>query len=210
MKHDWANITSLAYLSLLDIHLKEFPIPPREIRCKEAKISSFQKYAKKTGCTIKEITLGHELNDAFLLKNVRPGVNLILYDRERHGARVKHSLWHEIGHIKCGHKKHGDSEEIEAHFFAAQANAPNVLIKAIAQRGNSIDTAFLKECFGLSDESAQKKMEFLRTYNFTHTNEYDDVILQQFSDFINAKYPPKTSHFYDDYFDERDKERERW
>lgn len=70
---------------------------------------------------------------------------------------MKHTLWHEIGHIKCGHKKHSEREEIEAHFFAAQANAPNILIKAISQRGYSINVPFLVECFGLSKEAAEKK-----------------------------------------------------
>lgn len=208
--YEWSKITSLAYLTLLELDIQEFPIPSQKIKCKDVMISSYQKYAKKTGLSIGEITLGHELDDAFLLKGLRPNLTLILYDKEKYGPRMKHTLWHEIGHVKCNHKRHGRNEEIEAHFFAAQANAPNILIKTIANRGYKIDINFLMECFGLSEEAAKKKMIYLNKYSFDHSNEYDDVVLIQFKSYIDKKYPPKTERFYDDYFDELDRERENW
>ncbi|HMM32474.1 MAG TPA: ImmA/IrrE family metallo-endopeptidase [Clostridia bacterium] len=210
MQCDWAGITTSAYLTLLELDLHEFPIPTNKIKCEGVKISSYQNYAEKSGCSIEEITFGHELDDAFLLKGLRPGLTLILYNKEKYGARMKHTLWHEVGHIKCNHKKHSEQEEIEAHFFAAQANAPNILIKEISNRGYSIDVSFLMECFGLSEEAAKKKKDYLCRYNFNHSNEYDDVVLIQFSDYINFKYPPKTKHFYDDYYDALERERENW
>lgn len=210
MQYDWSGITSLAYLTLIGLDLREFPIPANKIKCEGVKISSYQNYAEKTGRSIKEITLGHELEDAFLLKGLRPDLTLILYDKEKYGARMKHTLWHEVGHIKCSHQKHGEREEKEAHYFAAQANAPNILIKSISQRGYSIDVSFLKKCFGLSEESAKKKKDYLSRYGFAHTNEYDDIVFTQFSDYINANYPPKTKNFYDPYYDELEREREKW
>ena len=210
MTYDWKGLTSLAYLTLIERNLQEFPIPANKIKCKGVKVVSYQEYAKKTGLSIEQITLGNELKDAFLLKGLRPNLNLILYDGEKYNARMKHTLWHEIGHIKCDHKKHGEKEEIEAHFFAAQANAPNVIIKAITQRGYSVDINFLKDHFGLSEESAKKKMEYLAKYGFNHENTYDDTLLLQFSEYISTNYPPKTQHFYDDYFDELERERSAW
>lgn len=210
MKHNWHDITSLAYCTLIEQGLKEFPIPLNKIGCRGVKISSYQNYAKKTGLMIKDITLGNELQDAFVLKGLRPDVVLILYDEDKYGPRMKHSLWHEIGHVKCNHKKHGDSEEIEAHHFASQANAPNVLIKALSQRGYAINTSSLMECFGLSKEAAEKKMDYLSTYGFNHSNQYDDVVLQQFSEYLNKKYPFKTNNFYDSYFDEMETRRNEW
>ena len=207
---EWSNITSLAYLTLLELNIQEFPIPAKKIKCKGVMISSYQNYAKKTGLSMDEITLGHELEDAFLLKGLRPGLTLILYNKEKYGPRMKHTLWHEIGHVKCDHKKHSEKEEIEAHFFAAQANAPNVLIKTIAKRGYKIDVCFLMEYFGLSEEAAQKKMGYLNKYGFDHSNEYDDIVQMQFANYIDAKYPPKTKYFYDEYYDELDRERESW
>ncbi len=210
MRCDWPNITSLAYLTLLELDLNEFPIPYNKIKCKDVIIISYQKYSKKTGCSIDDITLGHELDDAFLLAGLRPGLKMILYDKEKYGARLKHTLLHEIGHIKCNHKNHGEQQEIEAHFFAAQANAPNVIIKAISQRGYAITINFLMECFGLSEEAAKKKKEYLNKYTFEHCNEYDDVVLMQFSDYINEKYPPKNTNFFDDYYEDMEKQREKW
>lgn len=177
MSYNWKEITSLAYLTLLELNLHEFPIPINKIKCKGVKLISYQEYAKKTGFTIEEITLGNELRDAFLLKGLRPDITFILYDKEKFNARIKHTLLHEVGHIKCDHKKHGEKEEIEAHFFAAQANAPNVVIKAIANKGYNIDFKFLMQCFGLSEESAKKKMYYLAKYGFEHSNDFDDVLL---------------------------------
>jgi len=210
MAYDWSEITSLAYLTLIELNLQEFPIPANKIKCKGVKIASYQEYAQKVGCSVDTVTLGNELEDAFLLKGLRPGLIVILYDGEKYNARMKHTLWHEIGHIKRDHQKHGEKEEIEAHYFAAQANAPNTIIKAIADGGYNIDVAFLMECFGISGEAAKKKMDYLNKYGFEHTNEYDDALLLLFSDYINRKYPPKTQRYYDDYFDEMERERVNW
>ena len=45
-----------------------------------------------------EITLGHELEDAFLLKGLRPGLTLILYNKEKYGPRMKPNF-HALGLI---------------------------------------------------------------------------------------------------------------
>lgn len=210
MAYDWNYITSLAYLTLVELNFTAFPAPPNKINCKEAIVVSYQKYAKLTGVTVDEITCDHELDDAFLLKGLRPGLTMILYNKDKYDNRIKHTLWHEIGHIKCGHKKHGDKEEIEAHYFAAQANAPNIIIKTLNQRGYQITVPFLMECFGLSEEAAKKKKDYINRYGFSHPNEYDGVVLQQFAEYINVKYPLKTNHYHDDYFDDLEKEREKW
>ncbi len=207
---DWNKITSLAYIFLLELNYPAFPIPPQNLKCKEAKIISYQKYAELTNISIEQITCEHTLDDAFVIKGLRPGNSFIFYNKDKYSNRLKHTLLHEIGHLKCGHMTHGAKEEIEAHFFAAQANAPNVLIQEISKRGYTIDTTFLQECFGLSEEAAQKKMNYLRKYGFNHKNSYDDIILDFFKDYINQKYPAKTMHFYDDYFDRMEKERNDW
>lgn len=137
-------------------------------------------------------------------------MSFIFYNKEKYDNRLKHTLLHEIGHLKCMHKKHGEKEEIEAHYFAAQANAPNILIKEISKRGYNIDTSFLQECFGLSEESARKKKDYLNTYGFNHTNPNDDLILEFYKKYIDSKYPPKTKYFYDDYFDRMEQERSDW
>ena len=210
MRYDWKEITTLAYLTLLELDMHEFPIVTKKIKLKDVIISSYQKYAELTGVSVEQISLEYEFDDALLIKELRPGLKLVLYNKDKYDARLKHTLLHEVGHIKRDHKKHGDQEEVEAHFFAAQANAPNVIIKAITRRGYKVDIHFLIEHFGLSEESAKKKMEYLGKYGFEHTNDFDDALLLQFSDYINIKYTPKTSHFHDDYYDEKERERETW
>lgn len=210
MDYDWRSITSAAYLALVQLNITTFPISPEQIKCDDVMIISYQKYSKVTGVSLDQITCVHQLDDAFLLRNLRPGISFILYNEDKITSRLKHTLWHEVGHIKCKHKKHADKEEIEANFFASQANAPNVIIKEISKRGYKIDVQFLVDCFGLSMESARKKLDYLGKYYFDHTNEYDDVILQLFSVFINSKYPPCTSHYNDDYFDDLESQRKTW
>lgn len=210
LNFNWEAITLSAYRTLVELKLQNFPIPTDKIKCKGVKIASYQEYSRRTGLSIQEITCGNELKDAFLLKNLRPGLTLILYNDEANNSRMKHTLWHEIGHIKCGHKQHGPQEEIEAHFFASQANAPNALIKEIAKRGHSINVSFLVNCFGLSQEAANKKVDYLKRYPFSHSNEYDEILLAQFSNFINTKFPLKAKKVYDDYYDEMEQERKSW
>ena len=210
MRYDWKEITSLAYMTLLELGVQEFPIVTKGIKLKGVVISSYQTYARITNTSLEQISLEYEFDDALLIKELRPNLQLILYNKNKYNARLKHSLLHEIGHIKLNHKKHGEREEIEAHFFAAQVNAPNIIIKAIAQRGYKVDSRCLIDCFGISEESAQKKMEYLNKYSFEHKNDFDDTLLLQFAYFINTKFPNKTQYFHDDYFEELENERNNW
>ena len=43
---EWSKITSLAYLTLLELNIQEFSIPAKKIKCKGVMISSYQNYAK--------------------------------------------------------------------------------------------------------------------------------------------------------------------
>lgn len=210
MNFEWDGITTLAYQTLVELKLTEFPIPAKKIKCKGVTITSYQKYSRVTGLSIQEITRGNELKDAFLMKGLRPGLTLILYNKDSIDSRMKHTLWHEVGHIKCGHKAHGPQEEIEAHFFASQANAPNALIKEIAKRGYTININLLTRHFGLSQDSAQKKIDYLNKYHFSHVNEYDEILQMQFASFINSKFPHKGRAINDSYYDELEQERKGW
>lgn len=159
---NWADITSTAYSTLLELNIQRFPIPDKSIKCKGVKIVSYREYSEKTGCDINEITQNHELEDAFLLREIRPGKSLILYNNEIYDKRKRYTLWHEIGHIKCAHRRHGDQEEVEANFFASQVLAPNALIHEIARRGYSVNISSLVRYFGLSNEAAKKKRMYLK------------------------------------------------
>lgn len=210
MAFDWEGITSLAYLTLIQMGITSFPIPHERIKFEDIIICSYQKYSRITELSIAEISCGHSLDDAYCIKGLRSNITFILYNKQTISSRLKHTILHEVGHIKCNHCKHGEKEEIEAHFFASQVNVPNIVIKEISKRGYMINISLLTDYFGLSKESANKKLTYLKKYHFSHINEYDDILLQQFSDFIVSNFPLKTPHYYDDSFDELENERRKW
>lgn len=210
MSIDWPGITSLAYQSLINMDISSFPIPIAKIKCPGVKIASYQKYSSSTGTPIDEITQGGSLEDAFVLRNIRPGVSIILYNEDTYDPRKKHSILHEVGHVKCQHRHHGDVEETEAHYFASQVNAPNAIIKAVASRGYKVDISFLQRIFGISQLSAQKRIGYLQRHPYTHSNEYDDILIFRFHDYIEVNFPYLGRAQFDSYFDSMEDERKNW
>ena len=74
-----------------------------------------------------------------------------------------------------------------------------------------LETAnLLTSCFGLSQESAQKKIDYLNRYHFNHANDYDEILQMQFTNFINKKFPHKGRSINDSYYDELEQERKDW
>ena len=186
---NWNAITSLAYKELIEIKTAKFPLKPEFIKFPDIVVLSYQKYARLANIPVEDVSCDNELEDSYVTKELRPGLKLILYNEVKFDARRNHSVFHEVGHVRCGHIKHGEFEEIEAHFFAGQLNAPNILIKEIRRRGYRITVSLLKKCFRLSNEAAYKKLDYLMRYPETHPNEYDDAVLRKFSKFINTYYP---------------------
>lgn len=84
------------------------------------------------------------------------------------------------------------------------------MIKEIAKRGYNINASFLIQCFGLSQEAAKKKIDYLSKYHFEHSNEYDEIVQMQFQSYIDRKYPTKARKAYNDYYDEMEEERKGW
>lgn len=210
MRYDFYGITSLAYMSLVSTGVVELPIKISDIKFDDILINSFQHYSKLTGIPVDELTDGREFDDGIYSRKLRAGVKLILYNKEKIDSRTKHTLWHEVGHDKCKHIRHAEREEKEAHFFATQANAPNAIIKLLRARGYTISKEFIIRCFDISEESANKKMKYLRSYPDIHKNECDDIVLLQFQDFLNSKYPPIARVQADNYFDKMEEQRANW
>lgn len=207
---DWDGITTLAYKTLIELKICSLPVPSTRVKIDGVIISSFQKYADITGLSLQDVTLGNEVNDALLVSGLREGLKIILYNKNKPDSRIKHSLWHEIGHIKCCHKTHGSQQEIEANFFSSQINAPNAIIREIARRGHKINTRSLMLIFGISDESARKKIDYLGRYSYEHTNLLDESITHQFRNFIDSKFPRNIQSISASYYDELEEERKHW
>jgi len=45
---------------------------------------------------------------------------------------------------------------------------------------------------------------------YIHPHRFLRIVQMQFANYSDAKYPPKTKYFYDEYYDELDRERESW
>lgn len=206
----FSDITTIAYQELFTNKITGFPISVEDIAPKDYIIISFQKYSEITRVPLSLLMLNGEYSDGLTIKGLRPGLNFILYNADSYEARERYTIFHEIGHIKCDHTEHGDIEEIEAHFFAAQLLMPNIIIKEIMSRGIKIDINFLMDFFQVSRESAEKKMDYLRRFPQTHRNNYDDIVLQQFRHFLDASFPIKSSIFLDDYDRDMEMERLNW
>ncbi|MCL2498200.1 MAG: ImmA/IrrE family metallo-endopeptidase [Symbiobacteriaceae bacterium] len=209
---DWHAITVLAYGDLLEQGYSTFPIDPLEYHRPGLHILSYQQYeqlAKVAGQPL-DSRFQEYIEEGFCVDGLRPGIKLIFYDELKYRPRKDHTLFHEIGHAVCKHKKHGAWEEIVAHFYAAQIRAPNAIINELKNRGYWVTKQLLMEVFGLSDESAQKKMTYLARFPNLHPTEYDQQIVIMFAPYLNRTYPAIISMIADEYESEITDLREDW
>lgn len=190
----FSEITTLAYKELIRCNFKTLPIRQTDFADNTGKqiiLISFQKYIELSGSGIKleELTLGSDFNDGYAVSELRPGLRMILFNEETHPQRLWYTIYHEVGHFKCGHSKHGSIEEIEAHFFASQLLMPNSIIKYLVNSKYSITHGFLMDCFGVSSAAAKKKIDYLQKYGYHHTHPYDDTLVELFKDGLERRYP---------------------
>lgn len=90
-------------------------------------------------------------------------INLILYNNKAQSAEHRNwTLAHEVGHVFLEHKKDGDIEEVEAHFFASQIFMPELTLLMMGRKHGQFSALDLVEIFGVSITSAQKR---IHTYN---------------------------------------------
>ncbi|MDR2903178.1 MAG: ImmA/IrrE family metallo-endopeptidase [Clostridiales bacterium] len=188
------EITTLAYAELLRSPLKTLPIRHMDFADNAGKkiiIVSFQDYIKTCGADIKlsDLTLGADFNDGYALHALRPGLRLILYNKETNPRRLWFTLYHEVGHFICAHNRHGDFEEVEANFFASQLLMPNAVIRFFTEKSYAVSAGFLMDCFGVSAEAAEKKMNYLRAYGCHFKNAADDAVIERFQAGLERQFP---------------------
>lgn len=204
---DFKNLTTKAYSFLIaQKTLCSFPINPKCFAIKNLIIDTFQNYSRITGVPISELTSDSILNDGYTTKNLRPSINLILYNEEIYAPRMYFTLTHEIGHINLEHIKHGDFEELETNFYSSQILAPTCILKELVNRGYPITTKFLREAFALSEEAAVKKANSLSKILDYYYNELDEIILFKFSNLL-SQFPTLKPEFS---FEEDWNKRQSW
>lgn len=185
-------ITTKAYEAIMFSGLNTLPIDPFKITSAgkyNILVVSYFDFAKLYGAEFLEVS--DKLRDGLAL--MCGAHHFILYDSEAYEPRKRFTLFHEIGHIILGHKKQGKTEENEADFFAGQLIIPNALLNEIKKRGYSFDEKFMTENFNVSQASASNRMQFIRRYGI-HSNEFDDIIVTQFMNFLNAKFPDRKAN----------------
>lgn len=99
------------------------------------------------------------LHDGCTIYNPDSDYYVILYNSEiRVFEHLNWTLAHEIGHVYLGHLKDDNTEEVEAHYFAAQLLMPDFAIKMIAHEHGKVSVEDIIEIFGVSEEAAIKRI----------------------------------------------------
>ena len=119
---------------------------------------SFQEYAIITHTPIKKFYRKEKLLDGLVTGSPKEGIYIVLYNANLSKNRINWTLAHEIGHIYMGHMHNGDTEEIEAHMFAAQLLMPEYTLFMFNQLKGNITIKDIMAMFFVSEEAAKKRM----------------------------------------------------
>lgn len=123
-------------------------------------IDTFQNYAKLTGIPIQDLYLSKSSHDGYTIQSANNYIILYDNDTSRSEERLNWTLAHELGHIYLGHKTDGARQEIEAHWFAAELLAPELVIRQIAKT-ITVNPFVIQHLFGVSFEAASKRINSL-------------------------------------------------
>ena len=181
---DYQRISGLAYRELIDQGCNQFLIRPTEFTFpdREIVIASMQYYARLTGTPIERL-LPVGCRDGYVYRNTRPGLDLILYNAKSSIMRMRFTVAHEIGHARLKHRVHTPREEAEAHLFACQLLAPDVIMQRLKDMGVVLNPAIIASMCGLSISAAEHKFADFSTCENMKT-EYDEAILRSFGNYV--------------------------
>ena len=124
-------------------------------------IDTFENYSYITKTPISKLTINDSLKDGYTVCS--DGVYIVLYcNKTVYDERLNWTLAHEIGHIYLNNSHDGNIEEVEAHWFAAELLAPEIIIRAIARQRNEIgrklDVFDIQDLFHISYEASIKRV----------------------------------------------------
>ena len=166
-------------LHSLHIDVRDFSLPSNVI------IDSIQNFCKCTGQPLSDFKT-QCFDEAYTVKY--EGKNLILYDNSISYEPRKHwGIAHELGHIYLDHTNDDRNYEIEAHFFAAQLVAPEIVLLNIAKRQGHLFGHELPEYFNISWEAAEKRISCLkRKYGYSY-GKNDRLLEARFSPVLDRE-----------------------
>lgn len=152
------------------------------------KIDTIQNYSKVTGTPLIDLHT-ESITGAIVCK--KHGINLILYDDDEPNERRKHwGITHEVGHVYLNHENDDRKSEIEAHFFAAQVVAPEIVLWGIVKEKSLLTSDDLYNHFNISHEAADKRISTLKKRGYYNYGAIDKELFSKyvplFSDMLHC------------------------
>ena len=148
-------------------------------------IDSVQNYARVLGRPVSDFTCD-EFSGCCLIPH--PRCNLVLYDDEETDERRKHwGIVHEVGHVYMDHEEDGEKEEIEAHFFAAQLVAPEIILWEMCRKKGKLYEIDLFNHFNISHKAAAKRIKTLERRCCYNNAVIDQQLLSKLSHILDIE-----------------------
>lgn len=167
-------------LDSLYIDVRRFKLPTNYY------IESMQNFCQMTGADIEEL---RRINEGACLLRPDAHNRIILYDDELSNEQRKHwGIVHELGHALLGHTSDDRDSEVEAHFFAAQIVAPEIVLCEIAKRQGSLSSNELLGVFNISAEAAAKRIRTLNRRCGYNSAQIDLQLLDKFSPVLEREF----------------------
>lgn len=107
-------------------------------------------------------------DDAFCIQ----GTNIIAYNDNAPGARIRFSLMHELGHIVLQHDNTSAVQEDEADYFASCILAPRIIVHQLnSAKKNHLTADDIRDYFNISITAANRVIiDYHKWYdNIAHT-----------------------------------------
>jgi Zn-dependent peptidase ImmA (M78 family) len=183
MKPNFDLAQNTATKLLLDQNINELFVDVRDFHLRDdIVIDTMQHYCSVTGISVSNLQL-HAVQGALTIKKY--GKSIVLYDDSIANSRRKHwGIVHELGHIYLGHEEDSRTFEIEAHFFAAQVVAPEIVIVELTLRNQGLSALELYNNFNISFEAAQKRLRTLRNRGCWSSGDIDHALLNKYKPFL--------------------------
>lgn len=187
------------------------PINPLKIKLKEYTVYffSFQEWSNLNNISVEQLTLDNKYSDGYTLFIRDNNIYFVFYNKEIVSkGRINWTIAHELGHIALNHTNQCSENELEANAFASQLLLPQCLLMKLVSSGKKITIDYITKTFGLSKEAATNCIYSIgRKLDNNYQAQYDDIILELFSDFLKQQIP---EYNYLNYYDEMDEKRNSW
>lgn len=182
------EIVTAAHKELIEQEIHTFPLDPRKLQHDGLIVCSAQDYAEMVGDSIDKILARGKVMDGFIARNVKPGINMAVYDERAYSPRMEFTILHEIGHLVLR-----TCREDYANLFASECKAPLLMLREIERKGYHLQYSMIMTCFGMSRSAAEYRIDELRFKDPVQT-EFDSLMLRQFYDYLTCTWPYHRLH----------------